>query len=201
MDPKIRTSPRLAEAFAYAERIHRGQTRRKSLAPALSHLMAVASLVMENGGDEEEAMGALLHDGPEDCAGRQTLTEIQQLFGDRVASIVAGCTDSMETPKPPWKERKSDYIAHLARADESTLLVSLADKVHNVRSLVVEYRAVGEELWQRFSATRDESLWYYASLLKVFEETDSGRCVVLTRELALALGELRRLIAANRSPH
>ena len=200
MDPEIRTSPRLAEAFAYAERIHRGQTRKKSLAPALSHLMAVASLVMENGGDEQEAMAALLHDGPEDCAGQQTLDEIHQLFGGRVAHIVAGCTDSMENPKPPWKGRKSGYIAHLAAADESTLLVSLADKVHNVRSLVVEYRTVEEELWQRFSATRDESLWYYASLLRVFEETGSSRCATLVQELAHALGELRRLIAANQSP-
>ena len=104
MGPEIRTSPVLAEAFAYAERIHRGQTRKKTLTPALSHLMAVASLVLENGGDEQEAIAALLHDGPEDCAGEQTLDEIRRLFGDRVAHIVAGCTDSME--KPVFCERR-----------------------------------------------------------------------------------------------
>lgn len=200
MGPEIRTSPVLAEAFAYAERIHRGQIRKKTLTPALSHLMAVASLVLENGGDEEEAIAALLHDGPEDCAGEQTLDEIRRLFGDRVAHIVAGCTDSMEKPKPPWKGRKSRYIAHLPQADESTLLVSLADKVHNVRSLVVEYRSVGERLWQRFSATREESLWYYESLLRVFEETQSSRLSTLVQELAHALGELQRLITESRSP-
>lgn len=194
MGPGIRTSPKLAEAFAYAEQIHRNQCRKKTLAPVLSHLMAVTSLVLENGGDEEEAMAALLHDGPEDCAGQETLDEIRQRFGDRVAHIVEGCTDSMEDPKPAWQGRKSRYIAHLPTADESTLLVSLADKVHNVRSLVVEYRSVGEDLWQRFHASRDESLWYYASLLRVFEEIRSTRRAVLVREFSGALQELHRLI-------
>lgn len=199
MGPHFDTSPRLAEAFAFAERIHRGQRRKKTQAPALSHLMAVASLVLENGGDEEEGMAALLHDGPEDCAGHQTLAEIQELFGHRVALIVEGCTDSMEDPKPPWHGRKLQYIAHLPAADASTLLVSLADKVHNVRSLVMEYRSVGEALWERFSATRDETLWYYESLLRVFEETESDRTHELVRELSLALAKLRSLIAATES--
>jgi len=199
MGPEVKTSPRLAEAFAYAELIHRGQLRKKTLAPALSHLMAVTSLVLENGGDEDEAMAALLHDGPEDCAGQETLDEIRQRFGVRVAHIVEGCTDSMSTPKPPWRERKSRYIAHLPTADESILLVSLADKVHNVRSLEVDYRSVGEDLWQRFSASRDESLWYYRSLLRVFEETPSARQVVLVRELSRALQELQRLISDTES--
>lgn len=200
MGPEIRTSPRLAEAFAYAERIHRGQTRKKTLTPALSHLMAVASLVLENGGDEEEAMAALLHDGPEDCAGERTLREIRELFGDRVAHIVEGCTDSMKQPKPPWQDRKSAYIDHLHQADASVLLVSLADKVHNARSLVVEYRSVGETLWQRFSATRDQSLWYYTSLMQVFEEVQPDRGAVLVRELALALEELSGLISNGQPP-
>lgn len=191
------TSPRLAEAFAYAEKIHRGQTRRKTLAPALSHLMAVTSLVLENGGDEEEAMGALLHDGPEDCEGRETLAEIRGLFGDRVAEIVAGCTDSMEDPKPPWQERKSRYIEHLPTAGDSVLLVSLADKVHNVRSLVVEHRQVGDSLWDRFSASREQSLWYYESLLEVFRAADSSRCAVLVDEMARSLAELKGLIAGH----
>jgi len=200
MGPAVRTSRRLAEAFAFAERIHRGQTRKKTQAPALSHLMAVTSLVLENGGDEEEAMAALLHDGPEDCAGRKTLDEIRGRFGDRVAHIVEGCTDSMETPKPPWQERKSRYMAHLPAADESILLVSLADKVHNVRSLVVEHRLVGEALWQRFSASREQSLWYYESLLRIFEEADWTRGAVLVQELARALEELRGLIADADTP-
>lgn len=199
MGSGIPTSPRLVEAFGYAERIHRGQTRKKTLTPALSHLMAVASLVLENGGDEEEAMGALLHDGPEDCAGQQTLDEIRRLFGDRVADIVEGCTDSVEDPKPPWKARKRRYIDHLTQADASTVLVSLADKVHNVRSLVVEYRKTGEELWERFHASRDESLWYYTSLLQVFENVAPSRCSTLVTELGRALEELQRLISESRA--
>lgn len=158
--------------------------------------MAVASLVMENGGDEEEAMAALLHDGPEDCDGRQTLSEIEQQFGERVAHIVEGCTDSMDKPKPPWQARKSRYIAHLPDADSSILIVSLADKVHNVRSLGLEHRQVGQDLWQRFSASQEQSLWYYRSLLQVFEEVCDERCSVLVTELARALEELEISIAA-----
>ena len=193
------TSPRLADAYAYAEEIHHGQTRKKTRAPALSHLMAVASLVLENGGDEEEAMAALLHDGPEDCEGPETLQEIEQRFGERVAQIVLGCTDSMATPKPPWQERKSGYIAHLPSADESTLLVSLADKVHNVRSLVIEYRQIGERLWDRFTADREQSLWYYESLLAVFQNAKCDRCALLVDELSRSLAELRQMIAADDS--
>jgi (p)ppGpp synthase/HD superfamily hydrolase len=196
MDP-ANTSSRLAAAFAYAEEIHRGQTRKKTRAPALSHLMAVASLVLENGGDEDEAIAALLHDGPEDCQGAETLREIDDRFGDRVAQIVLGCTDSMQIPKPPWQKRKADYIAHLPAADESTLLVSLADKVHNVGSLVVGYRQLGEELWDRFSANRDQSLWYYESLLAVFQKADIDRCAVLVETLERSLNELRETIAAE----
>ena len=195
-DPAI-TSPRLADAFAYAERMHRGQRRKKTLAPALSHLMAVASLVLENGGDEDEAIAALLHDGPEDCAGATTLKEIEARFGGRVADIVLGCTDWLEDPRPPWIERKSAYIQHLPTADASTLLVSLADKVHNVRSLVIEYRRVGEQLWDRFTADRDQSLWYYESLLQVFERAGSARCAVLVDELDRSLEQLKALIAES----
>lgn len=161
--------------------------------------MAVASLVLENGGDEEEAMAALLHDGPEDCRGRETLGEIEQRFGDRVAQIVLGCTDTMETPKPPWEQRKAAYIDHLPSADESTMLVSLADKVHNVRSLVIEYRQIGEQLWDRFSADREQSLWYYESLLTVFQNASCERCALLVDELSRSLAELRELIASEGS--
>jgi len=134
----------------------------------LSHLLAVTALVLENGGDEEEAMAALLHDGPEDCDGRATLEEIRVRFGNRVGEIVEGCTDSMDSPKAPWQGRKEGYIAALRSASESTHLVSLADKVHNVRSLVTEYHRFGESLWDRFTASRDQTLWYYRSLLEVF---------------------------------
>jgi len=200
VDPEVRASGRLAEAFSYAERLHRNQIRKKTLAPTLSHLMTVASLVQENGGDESEAIAALLHDGPEDCAGVETLHEIRRLFGDRVAHIVEGCTDSLETPPPPWLERKKSYIAHLPSANDSILLVSLADKVHNVRSLVAAHRSAGATFWKRLSVTREQTLWYYESLLRVFMETRSARCVGLTQELAHALDELRRLLGESQIP-
>ena len=188
---------RLAQAFAYAELLHRGQTRKKTLAPVLSHLMAVSSLVLESGGDEEETMAALLHDGPEDCAGQQTLDQIRRTFGDRVARIVEGCTDSLETPKPSWKRRKARYLDHLPTADESVRLVSLADKVHNVRSLVLEHRWIGDNLFERFSASKEETLWYYDSLLRIFESTPAERLARLTSELARAVEELHGSFAGG----
>lgn len=188
---------RLARALGLARDLHRDQIRRKTGAPTLSHLLAVASLVLENGGDEDEAVAALLHDGPEDCAGPQTLEEIRRQFGARVAAIVAGCTDSLEQPPPPWRARKQQYLAKLATADDSTLLVSLADKVHNVRSLAVAYRSAGEGLWQRFSTSREELLWYYEALLLAFEDRPASQRAALVRELAIALDDLRRACAGG----
>lgn len=163
----------------------------------MSHLLAVTALVLENGGDEEEAMAALLHDGPEDCDGEATLEEIRDRFGNRVAEIVEGCTDSMESPKAPWQERKESYIAGLRSASESTHLVSLADKVHNVRSLVTEYRRFGEALWDRFTASREQTLWYYRSLLEAFQDAAYPRGATLRNELSLALDELERMIVES----
>lgn len=188
---------RLVRAFALAEELHRGQTRKKSLAPVLSHLMAVTALVLEQGGDEDEAIAALLHDGPEDCGGQPVVDRIRQSFGDRVAEIVLGCTDTLESPKPGWLERKQRYIDRLGDASPSTLLVSLADKVHNVRSLVVQYRHVGDRLWNRFTADRDQTLWYYRALLGVFESRMPARCEVLVSELRLALDRIEQLSAPS----
>jgi GTP pyrophosphokinase len=175
--------------------LHRGQIRTKTGKPTVSHLLAVAALVLEHGGDEDETIAALLHDGPEDCGGRVTLDEIQRRFGPRVAGIVEGCTDSLAQPAPPWRQRKERYLTHLPDADDSTLLVSLADKVHNVRSLVLAYREAGETLWERFSTSRDELLWYYEALLAVFRDTPSRQREPLVRELARALDALHDLVA------
>lgn len=199
MGLQIGSSVPLVEALAFAEQIHRGQIRKKTQAPVLSHLLAVTSLVLEAGGDEDEAIAALLHDGPEDCAGSETLEEIRHRFGDRVARIVEGCTDSLEVPPPAWFERKRSYLQHLPRADESTLLVSLADKVHNVRSLVTQHRSIGDRLWDRFSTTPEQTLWYYGSLLKVFRLIESARCALLVEELSLAVEELSSRITTTSS--
>src|SRR5882672_4990026 len=109
--------PRLQRAFRYAAEKHAGQTRKKTAVPYLSHLIAVASLVLEAGGDEDLAIAALLHDVVEDCGGAPVLKAIRKRFGKRVAKIVDGCTDSDSFPKPPWLERKQTYISHLKKAD------------------------------------------------------------------------------------
>jgi len=124
---------------------------------------------MEAGGDEDEAIAALLHDGPEDQGGQKTLAEIRLRFGDTIADIVAGCSDTFEDPKPPWPERKAAYLEHLLTADRSTLLVSAADKLHNARSTFRDLREQGESVWERFSATREQTLANYRSLIAAYE--------------------------------
>ena len=159
---------RFSSALQDAAQLHQGQKRKGTEIPYVSHVLAVAALVLEAGGDEEEAIAALLHDAVEDCGGQPVLDEIRTRFGDRVASIVDGCTDAYASPKPPWKKRKEEYLEHLEHADGSTLLVSNADKLHNARAILSDYREVGEVLWERFNASREETLWYYRELAVVF---------------------------------
>ncbi len=151
------------DALTFAVQRHAGHLRKGTNIPYATHLLAVCSIVLEHGGDEEEAIAALLHDAVEDQ--KATLDEIRVRFGERVAETVAGCSDTDVAPKPPWRERKEAYIAHLATASPSTRLVSAADKLHNARSIVFDYRLQGETLWDRFSASRDETLWYYRSVV------------------------------------
>src|ERR1700719_163106 len=160
--------PRLQRAFRYAAGKHAGQTRKQTAVPYLSHLMAVDSLVLEFGGDEDLAIAALLHDVVEDCGGMRLLREVRRRFGPRVAKIVDGCTDSCTELKPPWRERKETYLRHLKKADAETRLVSAADKLNNVRSILADYREVGESIWARFNGGRGGTLWYYPSLLEEF---------------------------------
>ena len=157
--------PRLQRAFRYAAEKHAGQTRKQTSVAYLSHLMAVASLVLEAGGDEDLAIAALLHDVVEDCGGAPMLKEVKRRFGSRVAKIVDGCTDSDTVPKPPWRGRKESYIRHLKSADAETRLVSAADKLNNVRSILSDYRDVGESIWDRFNGGREGTLWYYRALV------------------------------------
>jgi GTP pyrophosphokinase len=152
----------------------------------MAHLMGVASLVLEFGGDEDMAIAALLHDVVEDCGGAPMLKEVRRKFGTRVAKIVDGCTDSDVDPKPPWRERKEAYIRHLKTADADTRLVSAADKLNNVRSILADYREVGEAVWARFHGGRDGTLWYYRALLGEFLREPNR----LIRELELAVSEL-----------
>lgn len=183
----VKLGPRFLRAFLFAAEKHAGQTRKASTIPYLAHLMGVASLVLEFGGDENMAIAALLHDVVEDCAGAHMLKEVRRRFGPGVAKIVDGCTDSDADPKPPWRERKETYIQHLKSADAETRLVSAADKLNNVRSILSDYRHVGEGIWARFNGGRDGTLWYYRALLEEFLRRKPNR---LIRELELAVQEL-----------
>jgi (p)ppGpp synthase/HD superfamily hydrolase len=152
-------------ALPYAAWLHRDQVRKGTNTPYITHLLAVASIVGENGGTEDEVVAALLHDAPEDQGGEARLGEIRARFGDGVAEIVDGCTDTYETPKPPWRERKERYLAHLADASGSVRLVSSADKLHNARTVLSDYRLLGEDLWTRFNGEKEGTLWYYRAVV------------------------------------
>jgi (p)ppGpp synthase/HD superfamily hydrolase len=186
-----RLGPRLHRAFGYAARKHEGQTRKQTAVPYLSHLMAVTSLVLEAGGDEEMAMAALLHDVVEDCGGMPRLREIHRMFGPRVAKMVEGCTDSFVNPKLPWTVRKGDYLKKLKHKNAETRLVSACDKLHNVRTVISDYRKDGESIWQRFNGGRDGTLWYYRALSDEFQRRKANR---ITQELAIAVAELERVV-------
>ena len=174
-------SPRFHEAFLLAAEKHAAQTRRKTSIPYISHLMSVAALVLEAGGDEDQTIAALLHDVVEDCGGEPMLAEVRHRFGDRVARIVEGCTDTYTVPKPPWKQRKLDYLAHLAHADDDTRLVSAADKLHNVRTILTDYRLHGDPVFDRFAGGRDGTLWYYRAILDVLRDRPNRLVAELER--------------------
>ncbi|MBN1395700.1 MAG: HD domain-containing protein [Pirellulales bacterium] len=181
---------RLSDAFAYAAALHARQRRKISGEPYLAHLMAVAAIVLEHGGDEDEAVAALLHDAVEDQGGRPTLERIRNRFGQRVAEIVSGCSDADETPKPPWRERKEAHLARLQNASPSIRLVVAADKLHNSRSLLRDYRRRGEEVWQNFRGGRDGTLWYFRAVAEVLKRAGGSP---LLEELDRVVTEIERI--------
>jgi GTP pyrophosphokinase len=156
--------------------------------------MGVASLVLEAGGDQDLAIAALLHDVVEDCGGAPMLKEVRRRFGARVAKVVDGCTDADAYPKPPWRERKEKYIERLRHEDAGTRLVSAADKLNNVRSILSDYRAIGESLWSRFNGGREGTLWYYRTLRDELLREKPNR---VTRDFALAVSELEALAGTH----
>ena len=175
----------------YASQIHRRQARKGSGVPYINHLLAVASLVGENGGTEDQVIGGLLHDAIEDCIGAipDIREQIAARFGDPVLQIVEDCTDADEVPKPPWRDRKEAYLQRLSQKspDNPSLLVSLADKTHNSRSILRDYRSIGDELWDRFRGGRDGTLWYYRSLADIFAAKRSGALVDDFRRTVVAI--------------
>ena len=166
---------RLDDAFRFAHDLHRAQTRKGTPIPYISHLMTVCALVVEHGGDEDQAVAALLHDAAEDQGGKQTLHEIRRRFGDAVAQIVSDCTDSWAEPKPEWRVRKEAYLAKLPIKPRQSLLVSLADKTHNAEAILFDYRATGDPLWQRFNGGAEGTRWYYGTLVDIFGRVMPGR--------------------------
>jgi (p)ppGpp synthase/HD superfamily hydrolase len=170
-------SSRFDEAFRYAHEAHASQTRQGTPVPYLGHLMGVASIVLDDGGSEDEAIAALLHDAAEDAGGRERLDDIRQRFGPRVAAIVEDCTDSWATPKEPWAERKQTYVEHARTLGPSSLRVSAADKVHNTYAILRDLRNVGEDVWTRFSASPDDVLAYYQGLVRAYREAGGSRLV------------------------
>ena len=199
--PSVVLTAAYADAVRYAAVLHARQVRKGTSIPYMSHLLAVSALVLEAGGDEEMAIAALLHDGPEDHGGRKVLNDIRDRFGPRVAGIVEGCTDSFaEDPdeKEDWKVRKLAYLEHLKHVEVDGLTVSLADKLHNARSIVTDLLIGKESTWARFNATVDDILWYYQSILAIGEASKGpGFLVVNLRE---AIQEMTSLAALHPAP-
>ncbi len=186
MDPKNQhtQSPIFGEPFkkalVYASDLHANQTRKGTHIPYITHLLAVASLVGECGGTEDEVISALLHDAVEDQGGKEIQEEIKSKFGNRVLEIVLECSDTDVTPKPPWKERKTNYLNHLQSCnDPSVILVSSADKLHNLRSIYSDFLEIGDEIWKRFNASKEETLWYYGELVKIYKTKDAPQRILV----------------------
>ena len=182
---------RFIDALGYATRVHSGQLRGSDDQPYIAHLLRVTGLVIQEGGSEDEAIAALLHDAVEDQGGLERLADIRQRYGDVVADIVDECTDSYGDPRPPWRKRKEAYIRGLDYASSGALLVSLADKLDNTRGMIRGYRIRGAEQWEHTGKTAEDVRWYYGTLAERFAELRPGP---LADELARTVAELDCLL-------
>ncbi len=182
---------RIAQALALAVKAHDGQNRKATSIPYIAHPMGTASIALEYGADEEQVIAALLHDAVED-GGPSYAIRIRELFGDRVATIVDGCTDGVPDEngqKSDWEVRKRTYLAHLESASSDVLLVSGSDKLHNVRAIVEDLHSIGLQVYDRFSASKHQTLWYYDSLAKIYE----SRGTPISKALRKAVDSMLRL--------
>jgi (p)ppGpp synthase/HD superfamily hydrolase len=186
------TSFLFAEALRVAALMHAAQARKGINVPYISHLIGTCSIALEHGATEAEAIAALLHDSIEDIQPAEQARSVVAHFGQEVLRIVEECSDSDTHPKPSWRPRKERYLAHLAKADRAVLLVSASDKLHNARTIVTDFRIYGPSVWDRFTPSRDESLWYYRALLTAFR-TNSEHLPALVAELDRAVTEMERL--------
>ncbi len=189
----MKLSEQFTEALVYATHLHANQMRKgDGKIPYITHLLGVASITLEYGGNETQAIAALLHDAVEDQGGRAQLESIREKFGEAVALIVADCSDTFDTPKPPWRQRKENYIKHLTSASPDSLLVSCADKLYNARTVLKDYRQMGESIWERFKGKREGTLWYYHTITRAFQKITSHPIV---DELQRVVNELEELTA------
>lgn len=182
-------SERFEDALTFATRLHATQQRKGTAIPYIAHLLAVASLVITHGGDEDEAIAALLHDAIEDQGGQPTLELIRGRFGERVAAIVERCTDTDVVPKPPWKARKAAYLTHLQASSPSVKLVAAADKLDNMRAIIADFRMHGPETWTQFNAGRDEQQWFYRACVNALQDGPPS----IVSELEAAVHQLEQL--------
>ena len=187
--PRV-VSKRFISALSYAAQVHSRQIRKRTERPYIGHLLGVASIVIEYGGDEEMAIAALLHDAVEDQGGLARLREIRKKFGKRVAHIVDGCSDSYSEPKAAWLERKREYIARVEGESPEVRLVSAADKLSNARETLLELRVHGDSVFDRFAGKKRGTLWYYRELVCAFRRAGSNP---LIEELERVILELERL--------
>jgi len=199
--PPLPLSKRFRKALTFATKAHEGQGRKGTDIPYVAHLLAVAAIVLEYGGDEDQAIAALLHDAIEDQGGDDMRRKIRKKFGKRVTAMVDDCTDAEVQPKPPWKERKLAYLAHIEDAHADSLLVSMADKLHNSTAIVRDVRHHGPSVFGRFSAGPEDTAWYYRSLVEAFEARQlEGDAQTLLEDLRRVVKELEsdagRVVAA-----
>nr|MBA2725967.1 HD domain-containing protein [Actinomycetota bacterium] len=186
------------EALAYGAELHRRQTRKGSAIPYVGHLLIVSGTVIEWGGNEEQAIAAMLHDAIEDQGHEgETAAEIRRRFGDRVVAFVEGLSDADELPKPPWLERKKGYFEKLRNEPIEVVLISAADKLHNARAILSDFIEIGDELWNRFTIKDQDGLpqlWYYRELLAIYEDRLPS---VVTRDLRGVVEELAERIGVQ----
>jgi (p)ppGpp synthase/HD superfamily hydrolase len=187
-------------ALVYAAQLHAEQKRKGSDTPYISHLLAVTAIALDHGATETEAIAALLHDAVEDQGGQETLEEIRRRFGNQAASIVAACSDSDESPKPPWRERKEAFVKRLRTEPYSVRLVVAADKLHNVRDVLRNYRLHGDDLWSRFNGGRDGTLWYYRAVVGALNEVakpEETELSAIIEEIGYTLSTLEQVMAEH----
>ena len=182
------------KALDFAYKLHFDQNRKKTKIPYFTHLVSVSNHVIEGGGTTDEAIGGLLHDAVEDQGGLKTLKKIRKLFGNKVAQIVNECSDTIVVPKPPWLTRKKKYLSDIKKKSQSSMFVSLCDKLHNGTSIVNDYKRKGKKVWTRFTAKPKQVAWYYEGLYKEFSKHLKGHKVLKDNYLGV-VKEIKKISA------